>query len=109
MIENDLKIYKKNTIKSSNLFKKSKKLHVNGVHHNKRFFEPYPFVTKSSRGKFLTDVDSNKYVDYWMGHWSLILGHSPKNIMNDAKKQINDGWMYGTENKNSIEIGRAHV
>ena len=104
MIENDLKIYKKNTIKSSNLFKKSKKLHVNGVHHNIRFFEPYPFVTKSSRGKFLTDVDSNKYVDYWMGHWSLILGHSPKNIMNDAKKQINDGWMYGTVNKNSIEL-----
>jgi len=104
MIENDLKIYKKNTIKSSNLFKKSKKLHVNGVHHNIRFFEPYPFVAKSSKGKFLTDVDSNKYVDYWMGHWSLILGHSPKNIMNDAKKQINDGWMYGTVNKNSIEL-----
>jgi len=104
MIENDLKIYKKNTIKSSNLFKKSKKLHVNGVHHNIRFFEPYPFVTKSSKGKFLTDEDSNKYVDYWMGHWSLILGHSPKNVMNDAKKQINDGWMYGTVNKNSIEL-----
>ena len=104
MIENDLKIYKKKTIKSSNLFKKSKKLHVNGVHHNIRFFEPYPFVTKSSKGKFLTDVDSNKYVDYWMGHWSLILGHSPKNIVNDAKKQINNGWMYGTVNKNSIEL-----
>jgi glutamate-1-semialdehyde 2,1-aminomutase len=104
MIENDLKIYKKNTVKSSNLFKKSKKLHVNGVHHNIRFFEPYPFVTKSSKGKFLTDVDSNKYVDYWMGHWSLILGHSPKNIVTDAKKQINNGWMHGTVSKNSIEL-----
>ena len=53
---------------------------MNGVHHNIRFFKPYPFVTKSSDGKFLTDVDSNKYVDYWMGHWSLILGHTEKNI-----------------------------
>jgi len=51
------------TKKSSNLFKKSKKLHVNGVHHNIRFFEPYPFIVKSSSGKFLVDVDSNKYVD----------------------------------------------
>ena len=78
MMKEDLKLYKKNTIKSSRLFKKSKKFHVNGVNHNIRFFEPYPFVTKSSNGKFLIDVDSNKYIDYWMGHWSLILGHSPK-------------------------------
>ena len=56
MMKKDLVLYKKNTIKSSKLFKESKKFHVNGVHHNIRFFEPYPFVTKSSKGKFLIDV-----------------------------------------------------
>ena len=104
MIKNDLKIYKKNTIKSEEIFKKSKKLHVNGVHHNIRFFEPYPFITKSSKGKFLIDVDSNKYVDFWMGHWCLILGHSPKNVVSRTKKQLNLGWMHGTVSKNSIEL-----
>ena len=104
MIKNDLKFYKKNTKKSASLFQKSKKFHVNGVHHNIRFFEPYPFVTKSSNKKFLIDIDSNKYVDYWMGHWSLILGHSPKNIINNTKKQLNNGWMHGTLSKNSIEL-----
>ena len=48
--------YKKKTKKSAKLFVKAKKLHVNGVHHNIRFFEPYPFVTKSSKGKFLFSV-----------------------------------------------------
>ena len=57
-------IYKKKTRKSSKLFAKAKKVHINGVHHNIRFFEPYPFVTKSADGKFLRDVDSNKYVDF---------------------------------------------
>jgi len=104
MMKKDLILYKKNTIKSSRLFKKSKKFHVNGVHHNIRFFEPYPFVTKSSNGKFLVDVDSNKYVDYWMGHWSLILGHSPKDVLHNVSKQLNNGWMHGTLNKNSIEL-----
>ncbi len=104
MIKNDLKVYKKNTRKSEEIFKKSKKLHVNGVHHNIRFFEPYPFVTKASKGKFLIDVDSNKYVDFWMGHWSLIFGHSPKNVVNNTKKQLNKGWMHGTVSKNSIEL-----
>jgi len=104
MMKNDLILYKKNTRKSSRLFEESKKFHVNGVHHNIRFFEPYPFVTKSSKGKFLVDVDSNKYVDYWMGHWSLILGHSPKNVLHDAKTQLDNGWMHGTLSKNTIKL-----
>ena len=104
MIKNDLKVYKKNTRKSEEIFKKSKKLHVNGVHHNIRFFEPYPFVTKASKGKFLIDVDTNKYVDFWMGHWSLIFGHSPKNVVNNTKKQLDKGWMHGTVSRNSIEL-----
>src|SRR5215831_10202081 len=71
-----LEIYKKKTKRSAKLFEKSKKLHVSGVSHNIRFFEPYPFVTKSAKGKSLIDVDNNRYTDYWMGHWSLILGHA---------------------------------
>jgi len=107
MIKTSLKSYRKKTKKSSNLFKKSKKLHVNGVHHNIRFFEPYPFIVKASNGKFLVDVDSNKYVDYWMGHWSLILGHSPKNVKANVRMQLENGWMHGTASKNSIELSET--
>ena len=72
--------YKKKTKNSAKIFSKSLKLHVNGVSHNIRYYEPYPFVVKSSLGKNLTDVDDNKYTDYWMGHWSLILGHGQKDV-----------------------------
>ena len=96
--------YKKKTKKSEKIFKLSRKLHVNGVSHNIRFFEPYPFVVKSSKGKSLLDVDDNKYTDYWMGHWSLILGHGPKTVKELLQKQINKSWMYGTVNKQTIEL-----
>jgi glutamate-1-semialdehyde 2,1-aminomutase len=101
---NTQEIYKKKTKKSDKLFSKAKSVHINGVHHNIRFFEPYPFITKSADGKFLKDVDSNKYVDYWMGHWSLILGHAQKQIQKKAVEQLKKGWMHGTSNENAISL-----
>lgn len=86
------------------MFAKSAKLHVNGVSHNIRFYDPYPFVVKSSLGKNLIDADANKYTDYWMGHWSLILGHAKKIIKDSLKKQIEKGWMYGTVNEQTIKL-----
>lgn len=96
--------YKKKTKTSAKLFARSSKFHVNGVSHNIRFYEPYPFVVKSSAGKNLVDVDDNKYTDYWMGHWSLILGHGKKTIRESLKKQINKSWMYGTVNEQTIML-----
>ncbi|MFN3655258.1 MAG: aspartate aminotransferase family protein [Candidatus Nitrosotenuis sp.] len=98
------RLYRKKTPRSARLFAESKKLHVNGVSHNIRFFEPYPFVTKSARGKYLIDVDSNKYVDFWMGHWSLILGHIPSTVLTKVREQLKNGWMHGTVNKNTVEL-----
>ncbi len=96
--------YKKKTRKSAKLFAQSSKLHVNGVSHNIRFYEPYPFVVKQSSGNSLVDVDDNKYVDYWMGHWSLILGHGPKKVKEALQKQIEKSWMYGTVNEQTIKL-----
>ncbi len=96
--------YKKKTRKSAKLFARSSKFHVRGVSHNIRFYEPYPFVVKKSAGKNLIDVDDNKYTDYWMGHWSLILGHGPKKVKDSLMKQIEKSWMYGTVNEQTIKL-----
>ncbi len=96
---NDQERYRQKTKRSAVLFAESSKYHVNGVSHNIRFFEPYPFVVKSASGKSLIDVDDNTYTDYWMGHWSLILGHRPSAILDRLYDQIKDSWMYGTVNQ----------
>jgi len=106
-LPSSVETYKKDTRKSAKIFERSKKLHVSGVSHNIRFFEPYPFVTKSAKGKYLIDVDGNKYTDYWMGHWSLILGHAAPKIAGKIKKQIQEGWMYGTVNENTVEFSET--
>ncbi len=59
------------------------------------------------RGKYLIDVDGNKYTDYWMGHWSLILGHAAPKIAEKVKNQVNNCWMHGTVNENTIEFSEV--
>ena len=98
------KEYKKKTPTSAKLFSKSAKLHVNGVSHNIRYYSPYPFVVKKSHGKNLIDVDNNQYTDYWMGHWSLILGHAPKTVKDALVHQVKNGWMYGAVNEQTINL-----
>jgi glutamate-1-semialdehyde 2,1-aminomutase len=52
-----------------------------GVTHDMRFLRPYPIYIDRAEGSRKTDVDGNEYVDYWMGHGSLLLGHRHPTVM----------------------------
>ena len=106
-INNVTRNYKKNTKHSNLLYKKSLRFFPGGISHNIRFFSPYPFFVKKATGKYLIDVDDNRYTDYWMGHWALILGHSPKNVSLALSKQVKSGTLYGTVNTISIELAET--
>ena len=102
-----LKNYKHKTKKSGRLFSRAVKVFPGGVSHNIRYFEPYPFFVTGAKGKQLSDVDGNKYTDYWMGHWALILGHSPKVVVNALAEQAKNGTLYGTANRVSVELAET--
>ena len=104
---NYLKRYKAKTSKSRRLYSRSEKLFPGGISHNIRYFEPYPFFVNSARGKNLYDVDGNKYIDYWMGHWALILGHSPAVVASALAKQTKNGTLYGVVNDVSVELAEV--
>lgn len=106
-INNLTRNYKKNTKHSNLLYKKSLRFFPGGISHNIRFFSPYPFFVKKATGKYLVDEDDNRYTDYWMGHWALILGHSPKNVSLALSKQVKNGTLYGTVNTISIELAET--
>ncbi len=96
--------YRQKTPRSQRLHATSSRLHVNGVHHNIRHFDPYPFVTRSARAQTIVDVDSNSYTDYWMGHWALVLGHAPPVVKRAITSQLGRGWMHGTVSEPSIAL-----
>ncbi|MGH9876480.1 MAG: aspartate aminotransferase family protein [Nitrososphaerales archaeon] len=104
MLDQYIKLYESKTPKSRSLFDQSTKRFPGGVSHNIRYFEPYPFFTQKAHGKHLWDVDNNKYTDYWMGHWSLILGHSPEVVVDALKTKVPDGTIFGTANELSVRL-----
>jgi glutamate-1-semialdehyde 2,1-aminomutase len=106
-IDNLERNYKKNTKYSNLLYNKSLRFFPGGISHNIRFFTPYPFFVNKAIGKYLFDVDGITYTDYWMGHWALILGHSPKNVSLALSKQVKNGTLYGTVNTISIELAET--
>jgi glutamate-1-semialdehyde 2,1-aminomutase len=101
------RIYENKTSKSKHLYSRSSKVFPGGVNHNIRFFEPYPFFTKAAKGRYLYDVDGNRYTDFWMGHWALILGHSPMPVVKVLSEQIENGTLYGTANDISVKLGET--
>jgi glutamate-1-semialdehyde 2,1-aminomutase len=106
VIDQYIKLYESKTRKSRSLFDVALKTFPGGVSHNIRYFEPYPFFTQKARGRHLWDVDSNKYTDYWMGHWSLILGHSHDVVTGALKTKVPEGTIFGTANELSVRLAQ---
>jgi glutamate-1-semialdehyde 2,1-aminomutase len=90
------KEYVSKTSKSKALYERAKKVLPAGVSYGIRYFEPYPFYTAKAKGSKLYDVDGNEYVDFWLGHTALILGHNPPAVVEAVKRQLENGTHYGT-------------
>jgi glutamate-1-semialdehyde 2,1-aminomutase len=98
------KEYISKTSKSKALYERAKKALPAGVSYGIRYFEPYPFYTAKAKGSKLYDVDGNEYVDFWLGHTALILGHSPPAVVDAVKRQLENGTHYGTSHELEIEL-----
>jgi glutamate-1-semialdehyde 2,1-aminomutase len=94
--------YESRTRKSAELFKRAQGVMPGGINHNIRAFKPYPFCATSADGNVLIDADGNRYVDYWCGHGSLILGHNYPSVVKAVKAQIEKSSQYGAFNEDEI-------
>lgn len=103
-LKDDEAIYTKKSKRSLKLYLEASKIMPGGQSHNARFFEPYPFYAKKSSGKYIWDVDGNRYVDYWMGHTALILGHSPPVVAREIKTNAENGLLYGAPNQYAFDL-----
>jgi glutamate-1-semialdehyde 2,1-aminomutase len=88
--------------KSKELWERSLKT-SRGIHHDSRFTVPFQIYTAEAKGTRKWDVDGNEYIDYTMGHGSLILGHAHPTLVEAVSKQVRQGTHYGTENEYAIE------
>jgi len=97
------------TPKSRKLHDAAKRVLPAGVSYFLRYIEPYPFYTAWAKGSKLHDVDGNEYVDFWIGHYALILGHSPPTVMREVKRQLDRGTHFGTAHELEISLAEQVV
>jgi glutamate-1-semialdehyde 2,1-aminomutase len=97
------KQYDRIHLKSKVLYNEAINYFARGVTHDSRFFEPFPIYCVAGKGSRKWDVDGNEYIDYWMGHGALILGHAHPAVTMAAVKQARKGTHLGASHELEIE------
>ncbi len=80
---------------SREIWEKAKKSLPGGVSYSLRYFPPFPLYVTRASGAYVWDLDGNQYLDLWMGHGAVILGHNHPAIIDVAKEQLNYGIHFG--------------
>jgi glutamate-1-semialdehyde 2,1-aminomutase len=83
-------------MKSSELFGMAKEMMPGGVSSPVRAIHPHPFYTARGVGSRLLTVDGETYIDCCLGYGPLILGHAHPAVKEAIRRQLDDGWLYGT-------------
>lgn len=64
-------------------------------------------VVERGEGAYFFDVDGNAYVDWCLGHGSMVFGHRPKPILDSIIAQITQGGMlYALPHELEYEVAR---
>ena len=90
---------------SEKLFLRAKGLFPSGVTHDGRYFEPFPVYVVRAQGSRKWDADGNEYIDYWVGHGALLLGHGNSKVVQAVTEQIRKGTHYGASHELEIRWG----
>ena len=89
--------------KSKTLYERALTKFPNGVTHDGRFMKPFPVYIDRASGSHKWTVDGHDIIDYWMGHGSLLLGHSHPVIVDAITEQAGRGTHYGACHELEIE------
>src|SRR5438105_12420523 len=91
---------------SHELYQRALRLFPSGVTHDNRYFGAVePVYIDRAQGSRKWDVDGNEYIDYWMGHGALLLGHGHPAIVEAVQRQMVLGTHYGGSHPLEVEWG----
>jgi glutamate-1-semialdehyde 2,1-aminomutase len=81
--------------RSAELAARARAVLPSGVTHDNRYMADGPIYIDHTQGSRKWDVDGHEYIDYWMGHGALLLGHNPPPVVEAVLRQMPRGTHYG--------------
>ena len=94
---------------SRKLYQRAVQIFPSGVTHDARFLKPFPIYVSRAQGARKWDVDGHEYIDYWMGHGSLILGHRYPDVVDALYSQLEKGTHFGACHELEVEWGKKVI
>ncbi len=74
--------------KSAALAGRAGKAIPGGITHDIRYLQPFGTYVSRSLGSHKWDVDGHEYIDYWMGHGALFMGHCHPAVVKAVQEQV---------------------
>ena len=78
-----------------------------GITHDIRHVLPFPIYVDRASGSHKWDVDGHEYIDYWMGHGALFLGHCHPSVVEAIREQAGRGTHLGASHE--LEVRWAEL
>lgn len=113
-IKEEIKTFQENRPKSKELWDTALKVLPGGISHNIRTFGlpligSFPVFIKSATGPYIEDIDNNKYIDCWCGHFAMILGHNSPEVQDVIQKALSHGWHFGTNTEYQVKLAETII
>lgn len=87
---------------SKRLYERAKECFASGVTHDTRYVKPFPLYAERASGAKKWDVDGNEFVDYAMGHGSLLFGYGDERVQESFQEQIQNAVHMGSSTELEI-------
>src|SRR2546422_11309241 len=84
---------------SLTLYERARRSIPGGITHDIRHLVPFPTYVERAAGTRKWDVDGHEYVDYWMGHGALFLGHCHPAVVKAVQDQVARGTHAGASHE----------
>jgi glutamate-1-semialdehyde 2,1-aminomutase len=93
--------------RSAELAERARRAIPGGVTHDIRHLVPFALYVDRASGSRKWDVDGHEYIDYWMGHGALFLGHCHPTVVKAVQAQMARGTHLGASHE--LEIRWAEL
>lgn len=88
--------------RSLELAEEARQCFPSGVTHDSRYLEPGPVFVDSASGSVKYSVEGHPIIDYWVGHGSLLLGHSQPDVVAAVQQQMARGTHFSANHELEI-------
>jgi glutamate-1-semialdehyde 2,1-aminomutase len=92
---------------SAKLAERARRSIPGGITHDIRHLVPFPVYIDRAAGSRKWDVDGHEYIDYWMGHGALFLGHGHPAVVAAVQAQMARGTHLGASHE--LEVRWAEL